>query len=548
MKHIIKVNNIQDAKDSAVRPLIAMDSNGVLFAEGKIITYRLPKPANNEICYRTALSESVEPNTNTLLGENGAVLHIISNNFEQSWGGYRMVLDGDLIKIGDNAFYKACKFTDIRFPDTLERICFRGFRQCSDLWMTLDFGSGIKYIDEQAFHGDMIKNLVFPTSLISVGDAFWYSGIRNDDGIIRLPAGISYGCLFANAWNFDTLILEEGITEIGTLFNGIEPSDVKHVILPTTLKTIGDYAFSNNPLLMEINLPTDLQSIGKCAFQKCSGLTSMTIGNNVISLGKGAFQYCSGLSSVTIGNNVASIEDSAFYSCSGLTTVSIGNSVTNIGDSAFGYCYCLTSVTIPNSVTSIKQYAFFDCSSLASVTIGNRVTSIGDCAFCDCCLTTVSIPSSVTNIGEYAFAGLTDVQSITVDSNNQTYDSRNNCNAIIESSTNKLIVGNIDITTIPNTVTTIACTAFAMNEKNTLTNSVDIPASVTAIEKWAFELIPTLTTVTCRATNPPALDALAFEGSSNIVHIYVPAESVETYKAATNWSAFANIIEAIPVE
>ena len=115
-------------------------------------------------------------------------------------------------------------------------------------------------------------------------------------------------------------------------------------------------------------------------------------------------------------------------------------------------------------------------------------------------------------------------------------------------STNKLIVGNIDITTIPNTVTTIAYTAFAMNEKNTRTDSVDIPASVTAIEKWAFEAIPTLTTVTCRATNPPTLDALAFEGSSNIAHIYVPTESVETYKAATNWSAFANIIEAIPVE
>ncbi len=94
-------------------------------------------------------------------------------------------------------------------------------------------------------------------------------------------------------------------------------------------------------------------------------------------------------------------------------------SVTSIGDYAFQYCSDLTSVTIPNSVTSIGSYAFLDCSGLTSVTIPNSVTSIGTRVFkgCDC------------------------LTSVKVESGNTKYDSRNNCNAIIESSTNTLICG-----------------------------------------------------------------------------------------------------------
>ena len=145
-------------------------------------------------------------------------------------------------------------------------------------------------------------------------------------------------------------------------------------------------------------------------------------------------------------------------------------SVTSIGISAFYSCGGLTSVTIPNSVTSIGENAFCFCYGLNSVTIPNTVTSIGDEAFHDC-------------------RGLT---SIIVESGNTNYDSRNNCNAIIETATNTLIAGCMN-TIIPNSVTTIGDDAFFGCSGLT---SVTIPNSVTSIGKGVFSYCTGLTSVT----------------------------------------------------
>ena len=211
-------------------------------------------------------------------------------------------------------------------------------------------------------------------------------------------------------------------------------------------------------------------SIGDGAFNNCSGLTSVTIPNSVTSIGSRVFRACSGLTSVTIGNSVTSIGEWAFYNCDGLTSVTIPNSVTSIGDNAFGSCSGLTSVTIPNSVTSIGGYAFNYCSGLTSVTIGNGVTSIGQYAFSDC-------------------SGLT---SIVVEEGNPVYDSRNNCNAIVETASNSLICG-CNTSIISNSVTSIGSHAFYGCSALT---SVTIPNSVESIGHEAFYYCDGLTSVT----------------------------------------------------
>ena len=158
-------------------------------------------------------------------------------------------------------------------------------------------------------------------------------------------------------------------------------------------------------------------------------------------------------------------------------------SVTSIGDDAFSGCSGLTSVTIPNSVTSIGIDAFENCSGLTSVTIPNSVTSIGKWAFYGCTgLTSVTIPNSVTSIGEYAFDCCTGLESIIVEDGNTVYDSRNNCNAIIETETNTLLQG-CNNTVIPGSVTSIGNYAFGICEGLT---SITIPNSVTSIGKGAF--------------------------------------------------------------
>ena len=187
------------------------------------------------------------------------------------------------------------------------------------------------------------------------------------------------------------------------------------------------------------------------------------------------------------------------YTYSGSVTIpeqvtydDITYNVTSIGFSAFSYSNNLTSVTIPNSVTSIGNDAFSECTGLTSINIPNSVISIGDFAFTDCTgLTTLTIPGSVTSIGSAAFIYCSSLASICVENGNPNYDSRDNCNAIIETATEAMIAG-CKNTVIPNSVTSIGYSAFF---GCTGLTSVDIPNSVTSIGDYAFGGCAGLTSV-----------------------------------------------------
>ena len=336
---------------------------------------------------------------------------------------------------------------------------------------------------------------------------------------------------------------------------------IKNVVIENGVTSIGSQAFSSCNSLTSITIPNSVTSIGYCAFYDCSGLTSITIPNSVTSIGIEAFEYCSSLTSVTIPNSVTSIRQQAFYGCSKLTSVTIPNSVTDIEKYAFSGCKGLTSITIPNSVTSIGEFAFKECSRLISITI----------------------PKSVTSIGEAAFNACSNLISIKVEEDNPKYDSRNNCNAIIESQYNTLhtgcknttipnsvkniggyaFSGNISLTsiTIPNSVTSIGEAAFANCSKlisitipSSVTNiggyaftqcssltSVTIPNSVTSIGEYAFYNCSYLTSINCEAIIPPVCNRECFIYVNKSIPVYVPANSINAYKDADEWMNFTNI-------
>ena len=260
-----------------------------------------------------------------------------------------------------------------------------------------------------------------------------------------------------------------------------------------------------------------VSSIGEFAFSNCTGLTSVTIPTSVTSIGQNAFWGCTGLTSVTIPTSVTSIGQNAFWSCTGLTSVNIPNSVAVIGQSAFSGCYSLTSVDIPNSVTTISRGLFYDCISLTSVNIPESVTEIGNSAFSNCFgLTSLSISNLVTSIGNYAFAGCRGLKSIVVESGNPNYDSRDNCNALIETATNTLLAG-CKNTIIPTSVTSIGSSAFSGCRGLT---SVDIPNSVTTIGQSAFWGCTGLTSVNI-PSSVTSIGEQAFENCTNLTSVSI---------------------------
>ena len=352
------------------------------------------------------------------------------------------------------------------------------------------------------------------------------------------------------------------------------PEKVKYEETEYSVTSIGDNAFYWCSDLTSITIPNSVTSIGGSAFYECWRLTSITIPNSVTSIGDCAFYGCSDLST-TISNSVTSIGDHAFAGCSKLSTT-IPNSVTSIGDGAFASCWRLTSITIPNSVTSIGRDAFTytgwyskqsdgllyldnwilgykGYSQTGEIKIAENTKGIADGAFSSCSgLTSITIPNSVTSIGVGAFScsGLT---SIKVESGNTKYDSRDNCNAIIETASNTLLAG-CQNTTIPNSVTSIGDCAFSSCSgltsiiiPNSVTSiggyaftgcsgltSITIPNSVTSIGNKAFSNCSGLTSVTI-GNSVTSIGQEAFWGCSGLTSITIPNSVTSIGSGAFYW-------------
>ena len=209
-----------------------------------------------------------------------------------------------------------------------------------------------------------------------------------------------------------------------------------------------------------------------------------------------------------------------FSVCTSLTSIDIPNSVTWIGNDVFQFCNGLKSITIPNSVTSISSGAFQYCSSLTSIVI----------------------PSGVTSIGNDAFQYCISLTSITVDTNNTVYDSRNNCNAIIEKSTNTLIQG-CNNTIIPNGVTSIGEGAFAGCDGLI---TITIPNSVTSIGSNAFQNCTNLTDVTI-GSGVTSIGSNAFNGCTSLTSITCNATTAPTIQFNTFTNVKTNGTLTVPI-
>lgn len=400
------------------------------------------------------------------------------------------------------------------------------------------------------------KALAYDIAVDNADGKTIYYNYSEDGTELTVTFGLPY--LYANIANRNSYTGDVVIPEEVTIMNRTRK-----------VTSIGNSAFVCCNGLTSVTIPNSVTSIGSGAFAACYSLTSVTIPDSVTSLDVEVFAECSNLASVSIGNSVTTIEGSAFSQCHSLTSVILPNSVTTIGAAAFSKCSSLTSVVMSDSIKSIGDYAFYECTSLTSINIPDSVVSIGQSAFQNCkSLISVSIGSGLNSIGTNAFKDCSNILSIVVSKENTKYDSRDNCNAIIETEQNVLVTG-CNNTFIPNSVTSIGNGAFDGCNK---LSSMTIPNSVTSIGSNAFSGCSSLTSLTIPNSvttiggkafwcenlakvvslieSPYAITGKSSDNRSfhlntfNNGTLYVPVGTKDKYLEAQGWNDFAFIEES----
>ncbi len=473
------------------------------------------------------------PASVTYGGTTYSVTSIGNYAFYNCTGLTSITIPSSVTSIGDDAFYGCTGLTSVNIPNSVTKISNYAFEKCTGL-TSVNIPNSVTKISIYAFSGCTgLTSITIPSSVTSIGIGA-FSGCTGLTSIKVEAGNTKY-----DSRNNCNAIIE---TASKTLVAGC-----KTTTIPSSVTSIGSAAFRGCTGLTSITIPSSVTSIGVTAFYGCTGLTSITIPNSVTSIGEWAFSVCTGLTSVTIPSSVTSIGKNAFNGCTGLTSITIPSSVTSIGESAFSGCTGLTSVTLNSNtiasktytsssslssifgnqvkeyilgdeIQSIGSYAFYNCSGLTSVTIPSSITSIGERTFYGCSgLTSITIPSSVTSIGSGAFAGCTGLTSIKVEAGNTKYDSRDNCNAIIETASNTLVAG-CKTTTIPSSVRSIGESAFS---GCTGLTSITIPSSVTSIGDYAFSVCTSLTSITI-PSSVTTIGGWAFMGCSGLTSITIP--------------------------
>lgn len=439
-------------------------------------------------------------------------------------------------RICPDAFAGCSGLTSITLPNSLEEILYGAFYGCSGL----------------------TGNLEIPSSVLSIGAVYYSEWTGNYDPWV----GAFEGCNFTSVTIKATTppILSNEWSYYIDPFNNVPCSNltVPCECIPVYESSEWHYHFTT--------IVEDCQAtftIGNLNYIINSDGTTVTVTGHVDgTAATGSLVIPESVNYQGTSYPVTRIGDSAFMGCHGLTSLALPDSVIEIGHHAFSFCSSFTGdLVLPNSLTTIGWSAFAGCSSLNSLTLPNSVTTIDNTAFSNCSgLTSLSIPNSVASIGENPFAYCYGLEQIVVEPGNTVYDSRNNCNAIVNTETNEIISGCMN-SFIPNSVTAIGNSAFTgchgltsftlpdfvttIGEKafwdcNGLTSLI-FPNSVTTIGERAFYYCNGLTNIISLATTPPVLGNEVFSGVSCTM-LTILCGCVPAYEVS-DWANYFTTIE-----
>ena len=419
--------------------------------------------------------------TLTISGE-GEMTNYTSNT-DVPWAGISsdiktVIINNDVISIGDYAFYCCDNITSVTFGDSITKIGYNAFYNCTNL-ISISIPDSVKTIGSAAFYNcTNLISISIPDTVNTIGRwAFFVTGYYNDvnnwDGSVLY---IGNHLVYTNSWELSgAYTIKQGTISIAEGAMSL-CEELTSIIIPDSVINIGEFAFDNCTGLKSAIIPDSVINIGNFAFRNCSGLETLTIGDGVKNIGYNAFYECSNLTSITISDSVEiigyeafcgtgyyndeanwekdvlyignhlimarpylsghyeikdgtkTIAESAFQWVEGITAVTIPDSITTICDNVFSGCFSLESVYVSdinvwlniNFVNASSsplfhgKYLYVNGEILTDVIIPNGIEKIPNGAFSYEGLESVIIPNSVKSIGESAFRDCYNIKSITI--------------------------------------------------------------------------------------------------------------------------------------
>ena len=276
--------------------------------------------------------------------------------FSECSGLTSIEIPSSVTGIGDGAFYGCSGLTSIEIPSSETSIGYYTFARCTGL-TSIKIPSSVERIDDFAFYGcSGLTSIEIPSSVTSIG----WSAFSECSGLKSIVVSPE-NPYFSSEGNCNAIICNN----IGSVYDDerLLIRGCENTKIPSSVTSIGDYAFTGCRGLTSIEIPSSVRSIGDYTFLDCSGLASIVVSPEN--------PYYN-----SEGNCNAIIETETNTLIRGCKNTKIPSSVTSIGWRAFSDCSGLTSIKIPSSVTSIGYYAFEDCSNLTSIEIPSSVTSI----------------------------------------------------------------------------------------------------------------------------------------------------------------------------
>lgn len=444
----------------------------------------------------------------------------------------------------------------------------------------------LRIIGDNNFQNYSLKSIYLPSSVEYIGKAVFsrikqLETIEVDENNTHYTSGDNQNVIYDINNKIvvrgckNSIIPEDALVIEENCFHGCE--GLETITLPNTIERIGKDGFGYCTNLREIRLSESLQVIDDWAFEGAGCLTELIIPRSVNSISEGFATGCTGLKRLKVeeGNSVYDSRDDcnaiirtadntlilgcdntvipntiecigyrAFLRVKNQRSVIIPNSVTRIENEAFYWCTNLTDVTLPENLKYIGQEAFAGC-AFRNITLPSCLEYLGHIVFGDCSnLESLYIPKKVVHLGDYSdniLESCSSLANIVVDPQNRWFDSRNGCNAIIESESSTLRSG-CKNTHIPEGVTIIASRAFIGCEG---LEKINIPSSVESIGYMAFYNCPALTDIYCYLKDPIDIGGSYLDDQpvKRILHVVKGRASI--FEAAERWKNFTIVEDLV---